>query len=223
MKKLFWIAITCITTFVACNKSNTTLPEDNGCIERIVIPVTAHSIKSIDVSTVNSLFINNGIDNSKFRYYQYTHDTLQTLYSPFAKYDQKTLKVEQYTNGLRIFTGDLVYNFLSDKINFKGGNLTNGTTSKTSPQLTLGQIRKLFVDNIEQFDLASNKFRDSCFKAEFGYYNLNAGKSNSQEELVKAWKVTLKNSIYLSEYPVAYYQDKNGKLIYYDNGIRTFK
>ena len=55
--------------------------------------------------------------------------------------------------------------------------------------------------------------------AEFGYYDLNAGSGNTTENLVKAWKITLKNQAY----PLAYYEDDDGKLIYYDNGIRTFR
>jgi hypothetical protein len=232
MKQLFWTASAFILTLTACTKSNFTnsladtteaLQADNGCIERIVIPVTAHSINSLDVPTVNKLFTINGIDNSKFRYYRYIHDTLQTLYPSYTKYDQKTIRVDQYTNDVRIFTGDLVYNFLNNNFNYRGGNLTSGTSSDTVPQSTLGQIRKLFLDHIEQFDHAANKFKDGCFKAEFGYYNLKAGISYAQEVLVKAWRITPKNSVFPSEYPVAFYQDNDGTLISYDNGIRTFK
>lgn len=223
MKQLFWIAI--VLSVTACTKPYTSkaLQEDSGCIERIIIPVTAHGINSSDVSTVNNLFSTNGIDNSKFRYYRYTHDTFQTLYPPYTRYDQKTVRIDQYTNGIRIFTGDLVYIFFDNNFHYRGGNLTNGTSLNTVPKLTLPQLRKMFLDNIEQVDHASGKYKDSCFKAEFGYYNLNAGISYAQEVLVKAWRVTLKNSIYPSEYPIAFYQDNDGKLIYYDNGIRTFK
>ena len=219
MKKLFWILITYTLTIVACTKSNATLSEDSGCIERILIPVTAHSINSVEIPTVNNLFINNGIDNSKFRYYKYIHDTLLTLYSPYAKYDQKTVRFDQYTNGVKLFTGDLVYNFLSNSFNSKGGNITNGTSLNTSAQLTLGRLRKLFVDDIELFDHNGKQYKDSCFNAEFGYYNLNAGTGNTSENLVKAWHLTPK----FNSYPEAYYQDIAGKIIYYFNGIETFK
>ncbi len=222
-KKLFPIVAIYSLTWGACTKSNTTLPEDSGCVERIVIPVTAHSINSGDVLTVNNLFISNGIDNSGLRYFRYIHDTLQTLYFPYTKYDEKTVLVDQYLNAVNIFTGGLAYHFLNNNFTSRSGHLTHGTFLNATPQLTPEQIRKLFLDNIEQFDHASGKWKDSCFKAEFGYYNLNAGTSNEQEILVKAWKVTAENSIYPSEYPLAYYQDNAGKLIYYDNGIRVFK
>ena len=88
----------------------------------------------------------------------------------------------------------------------------------TLPQLGLGQIRKLFLVAIGKYDHKADQFKDSCFQAEFGYFNLNFATSNATENLVKAWRITAKNS-----YPVAFYQDKDGKLISYDNGIRTFK
>lgn len=218
------MVITFVLLMAACTKSDrANLPEDKGCIDRLVLLVTASSINSSDLQTVDALFRSNSIDNSRFRYFQYVHDSLQTLYAPYAKYDEKTVRVDQYTNGLRIFTGDLVYNFLDNRFHFRGGDLTNGTALNTTPQLTLGQIRKLFLGHIEAFDHVLARYTDSCFKAEFGYYNIHAGISNSKELLVKAWRVTPGNSIYSSEYPMAYFQDDGGGLIYYDNGIRTFK
>ncbi len=223
MKRLFYILVVCSGTLLACSKSDTALQADNGCIERTFLTVTAHSINRSDVSIVNNLFSSNGIDNSHFRYYQYIHDTLKTLYPPYTKYDEKVVRIEQYINNQRIFTGTLVYHFLNDILKDSGGKLTGGTSLDTIPKLTLGQIRKRFIDDIEKFDHAGNIFQDTCFKAEFGYFNLNSGISNAQEALVKAWKVTPKNSTFPSAYPVAYYQDNDGKLINYDNGIRTFK
>lgn len=223
MKKLFWSIVAYTLIVVTCSRCKLSLPEDNGCIERVAIPVTAHIINAADVLVINNLFSINGIDNSRFRYYQYTHDSLQTGYSPFTKYDQKTVRVYQYTKDIPIFTGTLSYNFLNNKFNAKGGNLTNGTSLNNSSKLSLGQIRRLFLDNAEQFEDTPNKYRDSCFKAEFGYYNLNAGIGYTQENLVKVWKVTLKNSSYPSEFPVAYFHDNDGKLIYYDNGVRRLK
>ena len=129
------------------------------------------------------------------------------------------MRVDQYTNGVKLFRGNLVYNFLDNKFNSKSGKLTNGTSLNTLPQLTLGQLRKLFIDDIELFDHNGKQFKDGCFNAEFGYYNLNAGSGNTSENLVKAWHLTPKSN----SYPEAYYQDITGKKIYYFNGIMTIK
>ncbi len=224
MKKYILTLTFTILILYSCKKESAIqLQEDNGCIEKIIIPLTGHSINGADIPVANTLFTNNNIDNSKYRYYQYLHDSVQTYFPPYSKFDSKVVKVDEYTNGLRIFTGQLVFEFKNELFNFKAGLPTNGTTLNTTTNLTLGQLRKLFIDNIEQFDNKGNQYKDSCFKAEFGYFNLNAGISYSTENLIKAWRVTLKNSLSPSEYPIAYYQDNDGKLIYYDNGIRTFK
>lgn len=219
MRIQFLIAAVCTLTAFACTKSKVDLPEDGGCIERIIIPVTAHSINSSDVPVVNNLFTSNRIDNSKFRYFQYVSQIFQTQYPPYTAYDEKMIKVDQYTNDLRIFTGSLLYLFWDNNIHFTGGNLTNGTTLDASPNLTLGQVRKLFLDDTEEYDHAGNKYKDSCFRAELGYFNINAGTNNAPEILVKAWHVTPK----VYSYPEAYYLDSDGKLIYYFNGIVYFK
>ncbi|PSL25879.1 hypothetical protein [Chitinophaga ginsengisoli] len=221
MKNAFRTAIICIMIFSACSKhENNVLPEDNGCIERIYLPVTAHSVSSADVTTINGLFSNNQIANGNLRYYKYSRDIFQTLYSPYTKYDQQIVEVNQYTNGLRIFVRDLSYSFWDQRFHLRSGEITKGTSLDTLHQLTLPQLRGLFLASVQQFDKAADKFKDVCLKAEFGYYNLNIGVSYAPEVLVKAWRITPLNSVYPSEYPIAYYQD-NGKLISYDNGIQT--
>jgi hypothetical protein len=210
----------------SCKKDITArIAEDKGCIEWKKVRVTDHSgytINSSNIQIINTLFTNNNIDNSRYRYYFYTDDSLQTYFPPYAKFDDKIIRVKEFTNGLEIFTGEILFEFKNNIFNYRNGNPTAGTTLSTTPKLTIGQIRTLFLGHIEQFDHYGAYYKDSCFSAEFGYYNLNAGTSTLPENLIKCWKVTLKNRIYPSEVPIAYYQDNDGKLIYYDNGIRTF-
>ncbi len=210
----------------ACNKEYASVRGKKyygtGCIERVIIPRTQHAIDATAVQTVNDLFKSNHINNSSFRYYYYIHDSLQTYYPPYARLDEKVVSVNQYANGLRIFTGDMSYVFLENKFDATGGKLTSGTSLDTKPHLSLDELRTLFLNSAEEFDNAGDKFKDTCLSAEFGYYDINAGTSYTPEKLVKAWRVVIKNSELNSQYPQACYQD-NGALIYYDNGIRTFK
>lgn len=206
----------------ACTKSSKdSLAEDNGCIDRIIIPVTAHAINNADILVANNLFQNNNLDNANLRYYRYTHDSIQTYYPPYTKLDEKVVRVDQYTKGLRIMTGDLVFDFINDSFYFMAGYLTQGTRLDTKPHLNLGQVRKLFINDVDQFDHKADYYKDRCLKAEFGYYNLNVGMGGPIENLVKAWKVTPKSTSYPSEFPVGYYQD-DGKRIYYFNGMESF-
>jgi hypothetical protein len=205
------------TTFCACTKENLLLPEDNGCIDKVSVPVTSHgTLSDSDYDLISSLFISNGISKPNFRYTRTYRDSVQTYN---GTYDFRNVHIIQYANGLPIFTETLNYSFRNGIFDSHSGSLTNGTKLNTRPALRLAQLRKLFIDDIESFDHNSSQYRDSCFNAEFGYFNLNAGTGSSSENLVKAWHLTLKSNLY----PEAYYHDKSGKRIYYFNGIETFK
>lgn len=220
MKDLFSILSLISLVLWSCHKDDSikNLQEDNGCIERKILRVDQHSVDFADVATIDNLFIRNNIDNSKYRYFKYDHDSVQTYFPPFDKFDSKAVRVDQYANSLRIFNTDMLFTFKNDISDFVGGYPSNGTSLNTTPALTIAQVRKLFIDAIEEHDHKGTQYKDTCLYAEFGYYNLYAGPINSTEVLAKAWRVTRKNSVYPSEYPVAYFQE-DGKLIYYHNGI----
>ncbi|HET6995248.1 MAG TPA: hypothetical protein VFI06_09725 [Chitinophagaceae bacterium] len=219
---LFALIITTMLVW-SCNKDNSVrIAENKGCIEWKKVRVTDHSgytINNSNIQIINGLFANNNIDNSKYRYYYYSDDSVQTFFPPYVKFDDKIIRVKEFTNGLEIFTGGLVFGFKNNIFDHLNGIPSAGTTLGTNPKLTIGQIRTLFLRDIEEYSHSGNQYKDSCFSAEFGYYNLNSGSSNMPENLVKCWKVTLKNRIYPQEIPIAYYKDNDGKLIYYDDGI----
>jgi hypothetical protein len=228
VKKYIIPLLLMILVYSSCQKEDAAaqIPEDKGCIEWKKVSITDHSgytINNSNIPIITGLFSGNNIDYSKYRYYYYSDDSLQTYFPPYAKIDQKIIRVKEFTNGLEIFTGGIVFLFHNNILYNRHGDTTSGTTLNTSPNLTVGQIRSLFLGHIEQFDKNGNQYKDSCFSAEFGYYNTNSGTGNPTENLIKSWKVTLKNRIYPLEVPIAYYQDNDGKLIYYDNGIRTFR
>ncbi|WP_206984594.1 hypothetical protein [Hymenobacter telluris] len=172
------------------------------------------------MATINSLFVRNRLDSRNLRYVRYVRESVQTFFSPYASFDSQVVTVEEYTNGLRIFTAQLIFAFKNGSFNFQNGQLSSGTSLNTTPTLSAGQVGELFQAAITEFDAGRLKdVQRQCVSAEFGYYNLNAGISNAPEKLVKAWRVSPKNQ----EYPFAYYQDEAAQLIYYDNGIRTFR
>lgn len=216
------ILILCLA-FYSCKKDNIReiqlIAEDSGCIElKKVLPTdhSGYSINNSNIPIINMLFLSNGINNSKYRYHYFYEDSILT--NGFI-----SVRVTEFTNGVEIFPNEIVFVFTNNILSYRDGNETKGTNLNTIPNLSIKQIRTLFLGSIEQFDHKGNEYKDSCFWAEFGYFNTDAGTNNSTEHLIKSWRVTLKNSIYPSEYPIAYYQDDDGKLIVYDNGIITFK
>jgi hypothetical protein len=202
----------------ACKKSATPLPQDPGCISRISIPVTAHTIAGADISTVQGLFSSNGIDDRNFQYFRYLHDTLQTQYPPYTAYDEKLVRVNQYANGLRIFNKDMNYLFLEGRLNFIAGYRSKGTGLGIDPFLTLPQLRGIYLREVSAHG-GGSAFKDSCIAAQFGYYDLHSGTSDTTEKLIKAWHLTPRQS----SYPEAFIRDDNGALIYYFNGMYTFR
>ena len=222
MKNNFLVAVLVLAPLLlACSKADTppALPTDQGCSEISIISVTEHSLSSSEVATANSLFARNNLDARNYRYVRYLRESVQTYYPPYASFDSQLVGVEEYTSGLPIFTGQSNFHFKNGVFDFRSGHPSSGTHLNTVPTLNAGQLRSRFRATVTQFDPSLPMTWLQCVSAEFGYYDLNAGTGNATENLVKAWKVTLKNLAY----PFAYYEDNDGKLIYYDNGIRTFR
>jgi len=192
--------------------------EDDGCIERIHSPVTAHSINTADILTADSLFSANAIDKTNSRYSWYTHDSVQTYYPPFVKYDEKIVVVEQYSKGIWATYTQILYYFKNNVLSFTNGTPLSANPLDTSAgNLNIKQLRKLFMDDNIAYQMG--KYKDSCYTAEFVYYNQNPGYGN-QERLIKAWKLSIKgrSTSYTNDVPVGYYQ-MDGKRIWYTNGI----
>lgn len=208
-------AVICGVLFIGSCTTDVQLFENYGCMQQKIVPVSAHSIDGDTVAVVNQLFVNNNISSANFRYTRYERFIFQTSYAPYAQYNEQVVRLLQYTNSLPVFNGDLIFVFWNGALHYETGNVTKGTTLNTSPHLNLAQIRALFLADIKKNAGNSVMYSDSCFQAEFGYYNVNAGVSNAFEKLVKAWHVTPKNS----SYPEAYYNDEQGSLLYYFDGL----
>lgn len=214
--------ILCLPLALSCKKHHDDLPEDNGCIEQKIVPRSAHSINSADIADVDNLFLTNGVDNSRYHYFKYVKTALQTYYPPYAIRDSRAVMVDQYVNGIRIFNAERVFHFMDGV--YEGVNGADAITSSSlAPvaNLTLGQVRKLFMDDMKAdgFRFIYDRYKDSCLWAEFGYYCLPGPTGAPTTTLIKAWRVTIKNSVYPSEYPAAVYADNNGEKKYYDDGI----
>ncbi len=199
------------------------LQNGNGCIERRVLRVTDHTIATPAIPVVKNLFVRNGIDDGRYRYFQYSRDSTQTYFPPYAKFDSKVVRVDQYVNGLRIFNAELAFGFKNDAFSHQSGNPITSTALDTVPRLTIGQLRKRFIEDVERFEQAGRQYQDTCLTAEFGYIVTNAGTGSAPASLIKAWRVTRKNAVYPAEYPRACYRDSDGTRIYYDDGIWTIQ
>ncbi|HEX8327455.1 MAG TPA: hypothetical protein VF629_07930, partial [Hymenobacter sp.] len=207
---------------LGCSKADDAAPglaSSKGCSEVLVVPVSAHGVSKADAATANSLFARNNLDNRTFRYTRYSRESVQTYFPPYAAFDSQVVGVEEYASGLPVFTATSNFLFKDGAFHYRAGKPFAGTSLSAVPALKPGQLRALFEATINKVDPQRGNLQNKCVNVEFGYYDLNAGTSNAAENLVKAWRVTLKNE----PYPFAYYEDKDGRLIYYDNGFRTFR
>ena len=214
--------------FFACSKTDAVPGEvpmwqtaiistDNGCAQNITQPATAHSLPATQIVAADNLFDRNSIPRTNLRYYQYLRDSLSNAQAP-TRVLNEVVKVHEYVNGLKVFSAQSNFIFWNGSFHYQAGTPTGGTSLNNVPQLDLPQLRWLFKATIAQFE-PQNALGNQCVEAEFGYYDLNAGRGNQPENLIKAWRLTKQGKVY----PLAYFQDAGGKLIYYDNGIRTFR
>ena len=154
------------------------------------------------------------------RFYKLQDDSVQTFYPPYVKFDDKNAVADLYSNGLRIMNTNISFNFKNEVLNFVSGDTIKQVHLDTIPSLTLGQLRKFFIDNAETFEHLGSHFKDTCLRAEFGYFKLSDDNNiKIPPRFIKAWKVEPN----YNDYPCAVYNDSAGILIGYNNGIETFK
>lgn len=208
----------------SCSKAAEGLQEpESGCIERHDIAVTEHAIYNSDLQTAQQLFTSNAFNPAQFRFHYYLDQMYRNSIAPFDSTLIQVVRVDQYANGKRIINGSMNYTFHNGLFETVAGVPTAGTSLDAIPALTEEQVLALFLQSAELFEQKGTQYSDSCYKVEFGYYNLNGGTSNTTENLVKAWRISPNMAVRTSLFPIACYQDGGGKLIYYDNGIRVFK
>ena len=214
MKKKIIYFLTSFFIFLGCKKNDDSINWGDGCIKRIYQKEDKNYIEAPKIDTVNRLFNNNQIDHSHLSYNYYTRDSIINKVEPAKSYLRQVVNCSQFTNGQLIFNGNLTFIFINgviDKDNLYGSPGLN-TKLDTISQLNLNILRSLFLTDIEKYNKAGHQFADSCLVAKFGYY-YNPSKNGT---LIKAWEVR-ENSNYYD--PVGYYNDEDGKLLYFFDGI----
>jgi len=187
----------------SCKKDN-----NGGCITRInsVVPVSAADMASIQaLLTSNHITANNQVF-TVFRSYP-GPDTLTSY-----QYAQAT----QIRNGLPIFYGDLVYSFVNSVYQGLSGRVYGAVSLDDKSSMQLPGLRQLFLNEAILKQGLNKSFNDSCYVAQFGYFNVNQLSSDTSAKFVKAWQVRPKNSLY----PQCYTGDATGSTLYFDSGIR---
>lgn len=226
MKKIHLILSVCVVTIASCSKSShhEDVP-DNGCIERKDIRISDPLLTAAQTRTADSLLDLNHIAHSNYRYLGLRQDSFNGTFEQF-------ITVDQYVHGLRLFTSSINYLLWNGIIHYSSGTPTQGTTLDTIPSLGLAKLRTLFSNDLKKNELGagvgignyvSYGYRDSCYKAEFGYINI--APEDAPENLIKAWRVSIltvdRGPSFVNPYDVPYaiYKDSNGQLIAFEGNI----
>lgn len=181
---------------------------DSGCIERTYYPINEYGITDSTRMNVVNLFLKNGIDTNVYKCYNFYTTTYKSTIPLYLNIIDSTIDAYQYYNGYRIFDqvvqfhfgnemNDSIYKQLSKPIKYKVLN--------TDSTLQLGQLRYLFMIDLNRFQALGNHFADSCMSAEKGYFKYDS------ITLRTSWLVSPLNS----SLPNSIYYDSTGQFVSY--------
>jgi hypothetical protein len=204
--KLSYLFLFSFLTLVSCTKDKRYIPEDHGCINRVIVSEHDYSVSVYDYEYAAQLFHRNNISQAGLRFTRLEKDTFST--GAFVN-----IRSQQYINGLPVFVRVIDYGFKNEQYDYLYGELAT-TGLDATPRLNLALVRRLYI---ERAKAGGYNFSNICLNAEFGYYDVNIGTGTNAISLVKAWKVNPQDS----EWPVAYIDD-NGVVIVFDSGVIIF-
>jgi Zn-dependent metalloprotease len=202
------ICLTGMTVFSSCEK-DVDRDENFYCTNTIKSSPTITTLSKSEMDVIKYLFNRNQLDYTKYQFTRFQKDELGYHH----------IRCFQFANNLMVFTSDAIFHFdKNDNYYYLSGDLITTINLNTKSSMKQDEVVEKFIDEIKRngFYAESTEILTGCFDIEFGYYDLNAGISYTNEEFVKAWKIKSTNQ----DYPFAYINDENSEIIYYDNGIR---
>lgn len=208
MNKIFYCLLI-VALAVSCKKG-AYIVEDKRCSELIVDDQTINLLPVKEIDTIHYLFTKNHINIPGLLPKSY-------IYSMGYRY----IGAYQFVNGLKVFTNHWSFEFgKNDSLIFMHGDTILSLDLPKMPRLSIAQVRSIFINaiNADGFIIYAS-LQDSCMNMQFGYYDLKAGAYNNVHKYTTAWKINPNNR----DYPYAFIDDLNERLIYYDNGIRTWE
>ncbi|MBP1637510.1 MAG: fungalysin/thermolysin family protein [Bacteroidetes bacterium] len=192
---------------LSCEQDKT---ESFYCVNTIRNSPATVILSESELVTIKSLIDYNRLDFNKYQFFRLQNDELGYHH----------VRCNQFVNGLRVFTDDIIFHFdQNDKYYSLSGDIIEKIDLNTKISMDYDSVVEKFLYLIEQDNTYigdKKEIINNCFDLEFGYFDLNAGISYSDENFTKAWKIKPTNR----DYPYAYINDENSETISYDNGIR---
>src|SRR3569833_400240 len=199
-------ALFVLLSFASCKKEKELAKIDYGCIGQSQVLT---SISGADSVTVYGLFQANQFStdslvfNDYDAHWQMDNDLVYNYY--------QDVNAVQIKNGLPVFYGDVYVQFTYGYANSISGKYDIIVNLPHKPSLNYQKLRSIYLDEGIIKNQINASFRDSCYVAQFGYYNLSRDTPWVAPKLITAWKVRPKGS----KYPVGYFKDSDGSAIYF--------
>ena len=211
MKHKFKIlTVVFLITISSCKKEDK-VDNFQACTNIILESPNESQVSAENEIIAENLFNSNEID----------FNNLQITKVQKDDYDKTHIRCYQFFNGLKIFTGDLIFHFNeNEKYDSLSGEFVTNISLNTQSNLDNDILKNEYLTQVENDPFYSSKISElieNCLDLQFGYYDLNAGISYQPEDITKAWKITPHNK----EYPILFINDETSEIIYYFNGIIT--
>lgn len=203
-KSTIILAIFLYFSFSSCDKN-----KSSHCTNFVQNSPQTTLLSESEMEAIRYLFNYNQLDHTKYLFTRYTADDL----------GYKRVRCYQFVNNLMVFSHELIFPF--DIVNdYTGvaGNVIDEIDLDTKPQQKQDDVMDRFIERMNQDEerIKDKKNKKTCFDVEFGYYDVNAGRGDTNKLFTKAWKIKPTDK----GYPRAYINDDNLEILYYDNGIR---
>jgi len=176
-------------------------------VERIYSSLT-HKVSSDDLNTINYLFAKNNITLNNLRVYKLQTDELGHYH----------VRCDQFYDGLLLITEPVIFHFTNGGyLNYISGDMIDSLNIDTIPNISAESTGVTLYKCITR-DLNSPQVlikKSTCFEAELGIFDINAGWGYRDKDFVLVWKVEPRNA----ESPQVIINAKTDSLIRYYNGI----
>lgn len=206
MKNVCFISLFLVVALVSCKKNE----NEGGCIS---LKTGINAVSTSDQATIQTLLNNNHLTANNQVFVFYT--VVEPPTAGIVGITYQTAESIQVRNNLPIFMSTLSYQFTNGVFKELDGKQFGKINLDARPSLNLSILRQLYLAEISKQGIAST-FKDSCFVAQFGYFNANFNTMDTTTNIVKAWDVHPAHS----QYPTCYINDVTQATLYYDDGIK---
>jgi len=214
-KILFYIGII-IITLISCEEieedeeiivDNCPLVNDSTFFVERINSSRTHKVSNSELKTTNNLFAWNDLTLNNLRV-----NKLQT-YLEFS-----VVRCDQFWDGLLLITEPVTFNFNNGgDLNYISGDIIDSINIDTIPNISAESTGVILYKCITS-DLNAPRVlmhKSTCFEAELGIFDINAGVGYTDKNFVLVWKVEPRNA----ESPQVIINAKTDSLIRYYNGI----